>query len=592
MNRREFELSDKCSVSLMSLIGRQESRIRPSAAATMSGFRPQSAERVSDDDRVAVIIDTESAETTGNMLADVGAAPERLGDNFISADVGVYAARDLVGDTLVRRIQTKKQHVPTLDNALPEIARRDPGNNNPTGHDGDGVLIGIVDSGFDLSHPMFRDEAGNLRVEGLLDQDNGNRSFTQSELQNQWSSGTGPGHDTNGHGTHVATIAGGSAFGSLEGVAPKTRFLLVKTDFFNVDKGVRWIFDQAGTNPCVVNLSLGNHFGAHDGSDLSEELYQSITGPGKLLVASAGNERNDSIHIGSRFSRNESQRAEFDIFRQPVGNPFAVITLWYDASDEFACDLVTPTGQTLPIPHLGQAQVFQGTNIDIELSKKSYFPTGLTQLQITIDFSSRNVPNRWLNNWTLQLSCTTATIGRIDGWFNNSGFARFHPGPLVEISRTIGLPATSRGAIAVASHVTKDEWDSDDGHQQDHRIVIGRTSPFSSLGPTRDGRQKPEVSAPGQYVTSALATDSSLADEGDRAEKTNRVVSIEGTSMSAPVVTGVVALMLQKKPGLTPDQVRQIISDTAVKDRHTGVTQWTLSYGYGKIDASAAVVRT
>ena len=81
---------------------------------------------------------------------------------------------------------------------------------------------------------------------------------------------------------------------------------------------------------------------------------------------------------------------------------------------------------------------------------------------------------------------------------NNSGFAAFAPHPMVESARPVGLPATGDGCLAVASYVSRADWASDEGPQEDRRVVAGRASPFSSRGPTRDRRWKPDLAAPGQ----------------------------------------------------------------------------------------------
>ena len=180
-------------------------------------------------------------------------------------------------------------------------------------------------------------------------------------------------------------------------------------------------------------------------------------------------------------------------------------------------------------------------------------------------------------------------VGRLDAWMNNSGFAEFRAHSLVEMARTIGLPATGRGSIAVASHVSKNQWQADAGMETDIRAVIGRSSVFSSLGPTRDGRQKPDISAPGQYLTAALADGSELATLDDRALTPSRLLTIEGTSMATPVVTGVVPLMLQRKPTATLAQIADVLQRTARHDVHTGPVGWNPTYGFGKIDIAAAL---
>jgi subtilisin family serine protease len=451
------------------------------------------------------------------------------------------------------------------------------------------VLIGIVDSGFDLSHPAFRDQNGALRVEALLDQTNRSREYTTAQLERGWSGTARPGFDDNGHGTHVASIAGASPFQGFEGVAPAARFLLVKTDFINTDAAVSWIFRKAGARPCVINMSLGHHFGAHDGTDQEERLHRTLVGPGKLIVVAAGNERTDRIHIGDRFAVDESQVVRFDVLRQPVGETFAVLTLWYDQRDRFDIDVITPFGQTAAVPATGNSDVYQSASLDLELARRRYAWSRSLQVQISLSFKGSFVSDRLLNGWQLRMTCRRAHIGRIDGWMNNSGFAEFAPHPMVETARTVGLPATGDGCLAVASYVSRADWSSDEGPQEDRRVVAGRSSPFSSRGPTRDGRWKPDLAAPGQYVTAALADRSELADWPERARGAEGLLTIEGTSMAAPVVAGALALMLQRDPALTTERARTILADSARHDGHTGLAPWTTGYGYGKVDVGVAL---
>jgi subtilisin family serine protease len=118
-------------------------------------------------------------------------------------------------------------------------------------------------------------------------------------------------------------------------------------------------------------------------------------------------------------------------------------------------------------------------------------------------------------------------------------------------------------------------------------VLVGRSSPFSSVGPTRDGRWKPDISAPGQYVTSALANNSELSTLSERALLNQRLVTIEGTSMATPIVTGAIALMLQKKPSLTQKQILDLFTQNARRDQQTGPALWTPTYGHGKLDIAA-----
>ena len=279
----------------------------------------------------------------------------------------------------------------------------------------------------------------------------------------------------------------------------------------------------------------------------------------------------------------------FDVPRQGGRPPLALLTLWYDPADTFDLAVLTPSGQELPVPAVGTTDTYSSPSVDIEIARNAYAPSASVQVQVTLSFRSAAVPSSLLNDWGLRVRCTAAATGRIDGWFANPGFGRFDPHPLVEDARTVGMPATARQCLAVASHVSKAEWASDVGLQKDLGVLVGRSSPFSSRGPTRDGRLKPDVSAPGQYLTAALAAGSELAGFGERVRAADRLLTIEGTSMAAPVVAGVVALMLQKKRSLTPDKVRAALADSARIDGHVGTAGWNPTYGHGKVDVAKAI---
>ncbi len=86
---------------------------------------------------------------------------------------------------------------------------------------------------------------------------------------------------------------------------------------------------------------------------------------------------------------------------------------------------------------------------------------------------------------------------------------------------------------------------------------------WSSRGRTQDGFSKPEIVAPGAHIVSTLAPDSSFASLCPSCVVGGRYIRAGGTSMSAPMVAGVVANMLEEHPGLTPNQVKGILMDTA-----------------------------
>jgi len=119
--------------------------------------------------------------------------------------------------------------------------------------------------------------------------------------------------------------------------------------------------------------------------------------------------------------------------------------------------------------------------------------------------------------------------------------------------------------------------------------LLGRSSVFSSLGPTRDGRAKPDLSAPGQRLQAALSHESRRAGDTRIASIGDRLLALAGTSMSAPMVTGAVALLLQQKPDRDIADIQSVLARSVRRDAHTGPALWNPIYGMGKLDVVAAL---
>lgn len=187
------------------------------------------------------------------------------------------------------------------------------------GDTGQGVIVGVIDTGIDIGHPDFFDAQQNTRIAGIWDHtldaaDVNNMAsapagftygtyWTQSQIQGGY--GTCLSRDNDGHGTHVAGTAAGSGFAPVEGdsytgVAPEATLYIVKFDFDNekarntetaILDGINWIFQQAeaANMPAVINMSLGSDYGPHDGSTAEERGMDDLTGPNKIVVVAAGN---------------------------------------------------------------------------------------------------------------------------------------------------------------------------------------------------------------------------------------------------------------------------------------------------------------
>jgi subtilisin family serine protease len=541
-----------------------------------------------------VLVETRNTEVTGNELARIGAKRIRsVADGFISVEIPLGHADQIYSREEVSKVHTLKTKHILLERALAaaDVAN---GASRLVAQTGNGVFVAIIDSGFDLSHPMFRDSTGGLRVEALLDQSDNDREYTKRQLEAAWANGRTPGSDAVGHGTHVASIAAGSPYLNwASGVAPDARLLLIKTDFQDLAAGASWAFKKARSSPCVVNISAGHHFGPHDGTDTEEHALEALAQPGRIIVVAAGNERDANIHIGHRFSPGQSEEAVFDVLPPPDNSAAHVIlTIWHDKADKFDLVLTTPSGRRLAFPALDWTRNAIEGMVRIDLSRQRYLVNDLIQAQLAISYPAAVMlepPRR--RRWKLTVTCQAASSGRLDGWFHQKGFAEFRPGIMVETARTVGLPATAKGVLTVASYASKNTWQSDLGTQRDNSVVVERSGLSSSRGPTRDNRNPPESSAPGQFITAALAANSQRASAREKIETARRLVTVQGTSTAAPFVTGVVALTLELDPRLTLDRLRTALSRTAVKDQHTSEVYWSPEYGFGKVSATQLIAQ-
>lgn len=175
------------------------------------------------------------------------------------------------------------------------------------GYDGKGVIVGMIDAGYDYKHLAFRDGQDTsrtriVRVYDLLD------STAHTVYVNN---STYPGRvfmgeqidtlitDSDGtHGTHTTGIAAGLHVNGYGGMAPGADIVLcvcrnmeMYVNEIEVVNCIKYIYAYADSvgKPCVINLSVSTLNGPHDGKDRISKAVAQNTGPGRIYVTSAGN---------------------------------------------------------------------------------------------------------------------------------------------------------------------------------------------------------------------------------------------------------------------------------------------------------------
>lgn len=547
------------------------------------------------DAKVAVLL-----QFTGDLgpIESAGFATRTVAGDVASGDVAMSALDTVAQLPNVVRLEASRAMQRELDLALPE-ANVPPVHTGPPGHRGTGVIVGIIDSGIDYRHGAFRAPNGRSRILAIWDQAmapqgsehppsafNYGVEYTQADIDAALASPNplarvrhqdDPGASF--HGTHVSGIAAGDgsvaasgqpAF-TFVGVAPEADIVLVANnrgratgerglgDSADTLDAVRYIFDLAATlgRPAVINQSQGDNVGAHDGTALLERgLDNLLGGSGRAFVKSAGNEGARNRHASGTVSAGGLQPVQLAV---PGGFTTLTIDVWYRAGDQFQISATPPNG----VPTANQSP---GTiTLNLPNGNRVFIDSVLNDPsnndnRIFVTITRGTAPTIEAGTWTFTLrGAVVAAGGQWDAWIQRNVPAEFLP-PFRSPARTISIPGTAREVITAASYITRGSGP-------------GSLSSFSSLGPTRDGRPAPTVAAPGQSLTSTQPDDT--------------YAGMSGTSMAAPMVTGAVALMLQRNPQLTQARIRDCLSSSARSDAFTGATP-NNAWGAGKLDVQAA----
>lgn len=529
-------------------------------------------------------------DAAGGQVVSAPPDPESSGQVVVLAGVPVAALSDLDGQPWLLRAEAPKEMFTRMDRARGPVTGLDSVQAAQGDLTGAGVLLAVVDTGVDWTHPDFRHDDGTTRLERFVHahvpegtEESKFDVFDAGAINKALNGGPAiPTGDPGGHGTHCASIAAGNGRGTADrrfrGVAPEASLMGVRAEPLldvHIIEGIRQAFDLAGDRPAVVSLSLGGHFGAHDGTSAIENEIARATGPGRIVVVAAGNEGDDGVHAQGRLVAGEE--LTFTVRVPDTGLVFCDV--WIPRGDEVDVFVETPSGTRFE-PNTGEQTTPDGTFVADFVENPVNREQNLTFLMIngTVD-----------DRWTIRITPLTVVHGEVHAWAGsvNGGRLMFPGAPLEGYS--LGMPATEERAISVGSLISRNKFEGPQGNATLPGLSVDTLSTFSSQGPTRSGAQKPDIVAPGQVVTAALSAGSELATEprlAARQHPSGKYVTIQGTSMATPFVAGIVALMLQREPRLTPEEVQQRLRITARRDASTGPV-WNPRYGWGKLDAQA-----
>ena len=430
--------------------------------------------------------------------------------------------------------------------------------------------------------------------------DYGSEYTTQTELESIKYD-----NDNSTHGIHVTGIAAGS-YKSCDyyGTATESDIVFVSYDGYttSISDAIAYIKDYATEQdkPVVINISIGGFIGPRDGTSDFDIVADNLQSNGCILVGSAGNGGETNSHVSKTLTSNNDKLRTFmpcsyNLYNytsqnidyiEIYGNQntqlnitlslYNKLTNTYESQSSIvSTQFWNSTVYTLNNGIVGTIEIYS----EIEPNSKRphiFIAKSLTQVS---------------NNYAIEMNIGSSKKNTIHAWsyrdiFDSYGIESHTSGDSDYSINEIG--GTGKRIITVGSYVNKDIFGG----------KVGDISPSSSKGPTTDGRQKPNITAPGEGVISSYSNSPNISqssyykpylDFGTTVNDGNETFyygAMSGTSMATPVVTGTIALWLQARPSLSPEDVKEIIAKTAKTDEFTGDTsQSSNTWGYGKLDA-------
>ena len=490
------------------------------------------------------------------------------------------------------------------------------------GVSGEGVVVAIMDRGIDWENNDFRNSDGSTRIAFIFDlsDDSGagdpsnsygrGTVYARDQIDQALFSGTRlPTRDAVGHGTTTTGIAAGNGRNSTDrkyrGVAPNATIIAVKVvagegsdepDFFDYSAlplAIDFVVDKARelSMPVVMLLNLGSIGGPTDGTSALSRKIDATAGPdhpGVVFVTGAGDDGVPS-KTQNRAAGDVANGGTADV-RFSLDTGTGDLEVWYDRDAALAVSIDTPVGILGPYP----AGQFEATGAGVRLHHyrggDDFYGSANARRLLHIRFDGA----AGAGDYILTLDHASAAGGDVhfdaslNTPFGESGRFLDHV-----TTGSIWDGATAFHNVAPNSYVLRTRWTDIDGNPQGlfGEGHVGELWTGSSVGPTVDGRIGVDVSAPGDRVITTYAPESHWASlRSNLIEGGGGLYGTAGAvSAAAPIVTGIIALMLDVDPTLDALTVKRILQETARSDEFTGPTP-NPNWGYGKVDAFEALM--
>ncbi len=565
---------------------------------------------------------------------------------------------------------------------------------------GNGVLIGIIDTGIDFTHPVFMKSLsppatrilriwdqgikpkpsekwhgsplrGPTATKYLTTADTYGAQYTDAMINDHLNKAAGTlnirHRDCNGHGTHVASIAAGNgnpgdlpswyaAQTQFVGVAPEADLIVVKNLFLLEDPGipfqtrfwdaVQYILKVAEEmdRPVVINCSFGDSISPHDGLTLNEVFLNLAFGTtssfygGYAFVAAAGNDAGKRQHACLTIPDGREIVVPFELYInnrgaltkeynkcEPKDNTKDLwVSLWYPKAtlpSDVTVEVKAPTEATYSPPlsygfqaHYTRTFHNNKTRTILHLEPQSAQrpgsgPGSPSTTVYRVNIKLKVTPNRHADPaqhkkgiYLIKLKGPPGT--KFHAWCSRGtkhGFrvadtypdgTALHANIQPLDDTLIGWPGGASNVITVTAYDDKDGNTADPGYANSASFSSrGPLADYSGLGPHVS---KPDIAAPGIRINAALSKDKYRVVPLLPIESRGyRYVLKRGTSMAAPHITGVIALMFENKPDLSIDEIKGILCNpgnirhgTLPPPSMTPSPDYQNAYGCGLVDAN------